>query len=145
MPLSIEDFDNFIRDLQSDITSVSSVIERVKNIKKPLSQNGYTSMFNAIERNMDLYSTIKQRVETINNLMSQLEKKQNELTQEVNSNKFKFGLQGQLKNQIKNTQNIRTLPPHIQEIVNDPIVPTPFENRGGKKKRKQTRKRRKTF
>ena len=50
-------------------------------------------------------------------------------------------VQGQLKQQIKSQQDVKSLPPHIQDIVNSPIVPTPFENRGGKKRKSRKNRR----
>lgn len=139
-----QQLDNFILKLQQQITQTTNIIAYIKNVKVPFKQNSYTTAFDKIEENTNTISTIKPKLVTVSNILSQLEELNNELGREINSKKFKFGLQGQLKQQIPETRNIGELPPHVQQIVNEPIVPTPFENRGGKKKRKQkqTRKRR---
>ena len=132
-----------INDLETAINDMDRNIENVKNFKRPMPHDRYDRLFDQTTNNNNIMENYKLKTQKINNLLDQYQAKNNDLNKELNNNKFKFGLQGQLKLQIKSQQDVKSLPPHIQDIVNSPIVPTPFENRGGKKRRK-TRKNRRT-
>ena len=139
----IPNLNKVINDLETAINDMDKNIENVKNFKRPMPHDRYDRLFDQTTNNNNIMENYKLKTQKIINLLDQYQAKNNDLNKELNNNKFKFGLQGQLKQQIKSQQDITSLPPHIQDIVNSPIVPTPFENRGGKKRRK-TRKNRRT-
>ena len=133
-----------ISDLETLKDSIDKNIKDIQDLKMPIPHNQYDKLFDQVTRNNIAIQQYNQQLQEINNLMILLQEKNNKISEEINNNKFKFGLQGQLKRQIKSQQDVTSLPPLVQDIVNSPIVPLPpFENRGGKKRRK-TRKNRRT-
>jgi len=136
------DLNKVISDLERLKDSIDKNIKNIQDLKMPIPHNQYDKLFDQVTRNNIAIQQYNQQLQEINNLMILLQEKNNKINEGINNNKFKFGLQGQLKQQIKSQQDVTSLPPHIQDIVNSPIVPTPFENRGGKKRRKSRKNRR---
>ena len=138
----ISNLNKVIADLETLKDSMDKIIKDIKDLNRPIPHNQYDNYFDQITRNNDAIQMYNQQLQEINNLMIQLQEKNKKINEGINNNKLKFGLQGQLKQQIRSQEDVVDLPPHIQDIVNSPIVPTPFENRGGKKRRKTRKNRR---
>ncbi len=138
---------NALRDLNDHlqylIVTMKGYVKEIQRLKTPLTNSAYDIFFGNIEHLKSEIDEYKPLVDSVNNAFAELDKYLNMYGKIINENKFKFGLQGHLKKQLRNQEYINDLPPHIQEIVDEPIIPTPFENRGGKKKKqRRTRKRR---
>ena len=133
----------FTAKIEESIKDFETILEDTKNKKVPITSDYYNIVFDKLPRLDELFQQYDQQLQQINDLMKQHRDIIDNFRKELNNQKLKFGLQGQLKQQIRSQQDVTSLPPHVQDIVNNPIVPTPFENRGRKKRRK-TRKNRRT-
>jgi hypothetical protein len=120
---------------------------------KPISEKTYQNMYDSFERYERETSNLKPSLEPINNLVKDIydvvDEIQNlipELKTAINKNKLKFGLQGKMKQMLRDTDPTKNgMDEYQRELVFQPYEETPY-NKGGKTKRihrksKQTRHR----
>ena len=135
------ELEQFAEYMEKKVKDTELYLEKIKNLDFPMKHEQYDRSFDGIIGAKNSFEQTKQQLHEIDELITRYGELLDIFNKELNNNKFKFGLQGQLKRQIKSQQDVTSLPPHIQDIVNSPIVPTPFENRGGKKRKSRKNRR----
>lgn len=124
-------------------------INEVTEVNTILSKNVYDDVFKLIENGLSYVENTKNDIFLVKNALEELidsnkmvENVFNKLGKVTNENKFKYGLQGQLKkNKSEYLENIphEDLTEDIQYVLDTPIEPTPY--RGGKKTIKKYQKK----
>ena len=128
---------------------VDGLIPNIKNESEPLTH--YESIFDNIEtwenklRSAKIWSeNITSSVENLNKEIEAVDQKINEAKTALNKNKFKFGLKGQLKQSLSES-NPSEMTAEEADAFEAPYIETPFnpERGGNRKKSRKTKKRRK--
>lgn len=140
------------------IETLQQKINEVKEIETLLSKNVYDTIFDLIDKSKiavnnteNNLKTIKISIDSIEELNKNINNLLNELGKEVNNNKFRYGLQGQIiknKNEYLNRPK-ETYPEGIDEVLSFPVQPTPTvqpneQNAGKRKTKRRNKKLRKT-
>jgi hypothetical protein len=149
-----EEFINFINTKKTSTNRLLSIINNkindIKTINTLISSNKYdelnsfsSEIIGVIENNQSFLNEIKNNIQEFENIMHEILLRSVVYNTELNKNKLKYGLQGQLKQQLRANppENIDEL---AETVVNEPIIPTPFnssDSTGGKKFRKHKRSR----
>lgn len=144
---TINNFENFLVDLDEIEGRHNVFLDVTKNLKSYIDDTEYEKRVNFTNNNIEGMTNSREKLNTIIDLavrlterMTDLIKKNTEMRDELNKNKLKFGLQGQIRSMIDK----RNLPPNLPEGVTDVIMASntelPGPDGGKRKKKSKTRK-----
>jgi hypothetical protein len=132
------------------LETINDKIDTVKNFNTLITSNKYEELMSfspqiiqAIGASQRSLNNIKNNIQEFENIINEVLLQSIVYNTELNKNKLKYGLQGQLK------QQLRANPPEnmdevAETVLDEPIIPTPFnssESTGGKKFRKHKHSR----
>jgi hypothetical protein len=126
------------------IETLRNTLNSLPQRTSPITEKQYQDIYNGFERFERESNILPPLLEQVNNLVKdingEVDEIQNlipELKKELNNYKLKFGLQGKMKQMLRNTnQGENGMDEYQRELVFQPYEVTPY-NKGGKTKRKR--------
>lgn len=144
-----------IKSNKNLLKTLNNKVEEAKELNKNkvnslINSEAYKQSFDSIEMARRTNSSFKQYLTTLQSdineyidIINNIDKKTDEFAGELNKNKLSYGLQGQLKHQLKGKTENMTEPQKM--VLESDYMTSPFENIniGGKTKKRRKNKRRK--
>lgn len=143
-------FKEFVNNLNNFNKTLITARDAVSKTPVKLDDTMYQRYFNNSNNNITRIDGAKENINTILNLLHTITEKMSEssalsaqMRDELNKNKLKFGLQGQIRSMIDNTQLPPDIPETVRNVINAPNVEQPNPSGGKHRRKTKTRRTRK--